>query len=338
MIGFYLHHVGDGHRTRGAVLARALLELGQPVAGLGSGGPPRQWPGDWVELDRDDQPAVDPHADDPTAHGVLHWAPLGHPGLLSRHAELVRWVEVARPSVLVVDVSVEVTLLARLCGIPVVVLAMPGWRSDRAHRTAYDLAERLLAPWPVTAHGADWPQRWRDKTWAVGGISQFAGRTPDPALAEPGRVLVLGGAGGSAVSQADVAAAQDACPGTRWRAVGGRHGRAADLWAELARAEVVVTHGGQNAVADVATARRPAVVVAQVRPHGEQQATAAAVERLGVAVGLDTWPRDPGAWPDLLHRARARPGDGWRDWVPSRPAETAAALLNDLATRELVLR
>ena len=64
-------------------------------------------------------------------------------GLLRRGAAVVRWVERHRPSLVVVDVSVEVTLLVRLLGVPVVVVAMQGDRHDRAHRTAYDAATAL---------------------------------------------------------------------------------------------------------------------------------------------------------------------------------------------------
>ena len=86
-----------------------------------------------------------------------------------------------------------------------------------------------------------------------------------------------------------------------------------DLWSDLAAADVVVTHGGQNAVAEVAAARRPAVVVAQPRPFDEQVATAGAVDRLGAAVGLAAWPH-AAAWPGLLEQALDRGGEGWRQW------------------------
>ncbi len=59
---------------------------------------------------------------------------------------------------------------------------------------------------------------------------------------------------------------------------------AVDAWALLQDADVVVTHGGQNALAEVAAARRPAVVVPQDRPYDEQRANAAALDRGGLAL------------------------------------------------------
>ena len=89
---------------------------------------------------------------DATAHDVLHWVPRHDPGLADRMAAVAGWIRRARPALVVVDVSVEIAVLGRLCGVPVVVLAMPGVRTDRTHSLAYDLADALLAPWPETAH------------------------------------------------------------------------------------------------------------------------------------------------------------------------------------------
>lgn len=43
-------------------------------------------------------------------------------------AQLSGWIASERPRLLVVDVSVEVALLTVLCGVPTVVVAMPGTR------------------------------------------------------------------------------------------------------------------------------------------------------------------------------------------------------------------
>jgi hypothetical protein len=228
---------------------------------------------------------------------------------------------------------VEATALLRLSGVPVVVVAMPGERTDRAHSLAYDLADALLAPWPVEAHAGDWNPDRRARLWAVGGISRFDGRVPPSRRTSVGqatrRVLVLWGGGGRSTSARDVAEARAATPGWEW-VERGPDSPSPDLWSELATADVVVTHGGQNAVAEVAAARRPAVVVAQPRPFDEQVATAAAVDRLGVGVGVPTWPH-ASAWPGLLERALDRGGERWRRWSTGHGAASAAARLDELA-------
>ncbi|WP_020143330.1 glycosyltransferase [Terracoccus sp. 273MFTsu3.1] len=354
MIGWYVHHQGLGHLTR---LQAVAEHLGTPVTGISSLPAPDGWASEWLQLDRDDRmPADEVARADPTAGDVLHWVPRHDAGLARRAAALTEWVTRTRPSLVVVDVSVEVATLVRLCGVPVVVLAMPGERTDRPHVLAYDLADALLAPWPEAAHATGWPASWRDKLWAVGGISRFDDRVParrrtslgssaggiealadgpeagpEPEEASSRRVLVLWGGGGRSTSAVEVAAARAATPGWEW-VERGPDSPSPDLWADLESADVVVTHGGQNAVAEVAAARRPAIVVAQPRPFDEQVATAAAVDRLGAAVGVPAWPLAT-AWPGLLEQALDRGGEGWRRWSTGNGAASAAARLDELAAR-----
>ena len=337
MIGYYAHHQGAGHLTRMQSIAAVLDE---PVWGLSSSPRPTGWEGGWTTLARDDEPSPgqDP-ARDVTAHGVLHWAPRHHRGLARRAAQLTAWIDERRPRALVVDVSVEVSLLARLAGVPTVVVAMPGRREDRAHLLAYDTADALLAPWPRGAHDLCWPDRWVDKAWFVGGISRFDGRDlpPIPAPGLPGvtptdnrTVLLLWGAGGRTTTSDAVRAAQAATPGWTWversPAVDGTR----DLWEDLQRADVVVSHAGQNAVAEIAAARRPAVIVAQPRPHAEQESTARRIDDWRIAVGRTAWP-DPEAWPELLDLALTRGGHGWARWSDGTGARQVADHLTRLA-------
>src|SRR5690349_14237624 len=100
----------------------------------------------WVRLPMDVSGSATDAAD-VTAHGRLHWAPLHVDGLARRSAKLLQTVAATRPRRVVVDVSVEISLLARLAGVPVTVMAMPGDRGDAAHQLAYDVADSIIAPW-----------------------------------------------------------------------------------------------------------------------------------------------------------------------------------------------
>jgi hypothetical protein len=142
-------------------------------------------------------------------------------------------------------------------------------------------------------------------------------------------VLLVWGAGGTDVSSSDIRDARAATAGWQW-VERSPDSPSPDLWAELRAADVVVTHAGQGAVADVAAARRPAVIVAQERPFDEQRATAAAVARLGVAVGLPEWPADAGDWPGLLQRAVESGGARWSRWSSGHGADDAARHLDAL--------
>jgi hypothetical protein len=111
MIGYYVHHHGRGDLHHAQALAESL---DTPVAGLSSLPRPHSWSGPWVDLPRDDDGAPDV---DVTAGDQLHWAPLGHAGLRSRTAAVSEWIRAADPAGIVVDVSVEIALHARLHGI-----------------------------------------------------------------------------------------------------------------------------------------------------------------------------------------------------------------------------
>jgi len=287
VIGYYVHHQGDGHVTRAAAIARALDD--EPITGLSSRARPDDWPGAWVQLARDDDPEPGP-LDDPTAGGALHWAPRGHAGLRERMAQLAAWVATHAPRLMVVDVSVEVTALVRAMGVPTVVMGLPGVREDAAHQLGYRLADAIIAPWPDWANVLVGGEPWRAKTHAVGAISRFDGRIPSRGMGGR-RVLVLSGRGGTELTLDQLAAAQAETPGWEWTVLGPPGRRwLADPWPLLCGTDVVVTHAGQNAIADVATARRPAVIVPQPRPHDEQATTAAALAATGLAVVCRAWP------------------------------------------------
>ena len=325
MIGYYVHHHGAGHVTR-ALQVAAHLE--SPVTGFSSLARPDTWGGEWVRLPSD----VTLSPADPTAGGVLHWAPLQHSGYVERMATLSQ--HMAGLDLMVVDVSVEVSLLARLHGVPTVVVAMRGDRRDAPHKLAYDSATSLLVPWARQFPEPWWPDHWVEKARFVGAMSRFDNRRPAPAgnRDAPRRALVLLGSGGHDMTPDALSDAQRQAPGWKWT-LRSPQSPSPDLWEELLQADVVISHGGNNAVAEVAAARRPAVVVAQRRPFDEQHHTAAALDSADICVGLGDWPR-PQDWPGILDEALARGASGWSAWNPLDGAVKAAAHLDSLAVKE----
>lgn len=307
-VGWYVHHLGSGHRRRAGCVAAVLRQRGAHVTLLGSGG------GVDVRLPRDDG---EPPHDDPTAGGRLHWAPLRHAGLRGRMAALAAWVDQERPDVVVVDVSVEVTALVRLLGVPVVVVAQPGRREDAAHELGYDLASAVLAPWPAEVDPAPSLARWAAKVAHVGGISALAGG-PAGTHGDSTGVLLVGGEGWD--DPGLPSAVRAAVPGLGWEEVGG--GRWVDDVGSLLRgAAVVVSHAGQNAVADLAATLAPAVVVPQERSFEEQVHLARELRRAGLCVTVEA--AGPVDWARAVDEARAAPTQ-WERWRTSGAAERAA--------------
>jgi UDP-N-acetylglucosamine--N-acetylmuramyl-(pentapeptide) pyrophosphoryl-undecaprenol N-acetylglucosamine transferase len=105
----------------------------------------------------------------------------------------------------------------------------------------------------------------------------------------------------------------------------------------LCAADVVVAHAGQNSVADIAAARRPAIVIPQDRPFAEQDATAAVLTRERLAVVEPHWP-EPSRWPALIARARHCDGGRWERWQTSGSAARAAAVIEEVASRRGIRR
>jgi UDP-N-acetylglucosamine--N-acetylmuramyl-(pentapeptide) pyrophosphoryl-undecaprenol N-acetylglucosamine transferase len=319
VIGYYIHHHGRGHLARADVVAGATDE---PVVALSSlPEPARHNFADWVAL-ASDPPLSD--ALDPRGGEALHWSPLDSPDYSERMQQIATWVGSSRPRLVVADVSVEVTALIRLLGVPVVVVAGPGVRTDDAHTLGYRLATHVIAPWPRAVMEPTHLEPFRHKTTYVGAMSRFDTR---PVTAPLGRraVLILNGAGGTAITRAHVEHLGTTHPTWNWRAVGGADlPWSDDVWSELMRADVVVTHAGLSALAEVAAARRPAVVIPQTRPFGEQHETALALDRAGLATTYATWPGD---WDTVLPAAVARSGLAWSQWNDGEGARRFAHCL-----------
>jgi hypothetical protein len=298
MIGWYVHHQGQGHRQRAEALASELSRLtGHEVTGLSTLSRPEQWDGPWVDLpdDATDAPVA------PTPGDQLHWVPVGGEGLLARTAAISTWIARARPAAVVVDVSVEVCLLARLHGVPVVSFVLPGHRDDTPHLTGLRTADALVSAWPPEVDPLSGvPDDVHARVVPLGGVSRFDGTPPTPADDLPWTVL-----GGGAWTGRD--GVRDA----------------------LAGASVAVTFAGQGSIADLAALQVPAVVVAADRPFGEQAATVTSLQ-------AGPWPVVPATVEDalsrdLLLRASALDRTRWAGWCGRGAARRLAEVVADVA-------
>jgi UDP-N-acetylglucosamine:LPS N-acetylglucosamine transferase len=97
-------------------------------------------------------------------------------------------------------------------------------------------------------------------------------------------------------------------------------------------ADVVITHAGQNCVADIAAARRPAIVLPQVRPFNEQYITADTLRSHGLAVATSGWP-DANAWRSLIGQAQASDPSRWHRWHTAGAAARAAEAIETPASQ-----
>ncbi len=327
VIGWYVHHHGHGHVAR---FLAVQPHLRTPVVVFSSMRRPAALAPEveWVELPTDadgfeDRDGVlrDPRDADPTVRGHLHWAPHGHPGHRARLAAIAAASVTRELQAFVVDVSAEVVAFARLLGLRTVAVTQPGARTDTPHALAYALADRIVAPWahgavPVTglsAHG--------DRVLWTGGISRYDGRTPDGAR-ESRSLLILGRVLDDDVREQVTALLH--AHGWEVTAVGhDAASRVDDPWPLLSRSTVVLSAAGQNSVADLAAAGARAVVIAQERPFSEQDHTADALERWGLARRADA--SASAAELVALVEAAAEDSPDWARWQVSGGAGRMAA-------------
>lgn len=335
-IGYYVHHQGEGHRRRAMAIAaeagNRLVLIGTGVAAL---------PGAFDRLDLpDDRRMADAAFDGLDAAesrpSSLHYAPLNHEGVRARTAAVASWIARERPALMVVDVSVEIAMLARLCSTPTVYVRLAGNRYDLAHLDAFRGARALLAPFHADLDEPTEPFWVRNRTRYIPGLTMAGSfETPEDDVV----LAVFGRGGGGVVDGAALADAARATPHLLWRAIGPVRppanmpgnlkvlGWVADPDTEIARAAVVIGGAGDGLVNAVCAAGRPFVCLPERRAYGEQDAKAARLAALNAAVVCRQWP-DANAWHDLIRRAKALGAAGLkRLHDPAGPAKAAAFLL-----------
>ncbi|CAN5922345.1 hypothetical protein BH23ACT10_BH23ACT10_11390 [soil metagenome] len=322
-IAWYVHHHGSGHRHRAVAVVRHLRE---PVVLLSQAPSPDSLPSgaSWIQLPSDSDGAP---AGDVTAGGRLHWAPPGHRGQRRWSAALLQALDAHDARLLVSDVSVEATVLARTAGVPVVSMRLHGDRTDAAHILGYDLSEAVIAPYPAWFEEPTVPAALRARTFYAGGLCRWT--IPSMPVATVDRCVVLLGGGGTAADVAHLDRFARATGG-EWIGLGrvavpvdavGSRGPCRDrgsgtsiAWFGviddprplLRDASVVVSSAGHNSVMEVASLRRPLVCVPEMRPFGEQAARAELLRRLDLAVVVPTW---DALTPAHLCRAQQLGGD-----------------------------
>lgn len=338
-IGYYVHHHGEGHRQRAMAIAAA--SPGRFTL-IGTGVETLSGPFDVLELpdDRIDGKGFsgeDGAADRPNS---LHYAPIGHPGVRERMRRVAAWIAEMRPALMIVDVSVEVAMLARLCATPTVYVRLAGARWDAAHLDAFRGAQGLLAPFDRRCEDGAAPEWVRAKTCYVAGLgatTTSSGRAGNVVLAAFGR-------GGARSTAADLAEAARATPDRRWRAIGPIDpiddapanldiaGWVDGATEEIAAADVVVAGAGDGVLAAVAAAGRPFVCIPEDRPFAEQRAKAVALEGAGAAVVLSRWP-DACSWPRVLQQAEALDRRNIASFHDPHGVKTATSLIERWADR-----
>jgi UDP-N-acetylglucosamine--N-acetylmuramyl-(pentapeptide) pyrophosphoryl-undecaprenol N-acetylglucosamine transferase len=331
---WYVHDHGAGHLARAAavvrrldqrvvvaagprIAARAAAELGVPVVTL---------------------PSDVPASPAPTT-GPWHHAPVCVEQR-QRMAALAATISDHGCTTVVVDVSVEVTVMARLFGLRVVTVRQSGARHDPAHALGLASADAVWVPQHRALEPLDHPpdERWRF-TGAFSRLDDEPPRRPTSVRRSPRRAVLLIVSGGTSFDDAlwrratappgwDVVIAGTA---RRWRAGSiVSVGRVADVGTLLAAADVVVASAGWAAVADATAAGARLALVAEDRPFDEQatRVRALAAAQLAIDAGR-RWPR-PEALRCVVTAALGLDPSRWDAFYDRRGAQRAADLVAEV--------
>uniref|UniRef100_UPI0035CC6084 glycosyltransferase n=1 Tax=uncultured Sphingomonas sp. TaxID=158754 RepID=UPI0035CC6084 len=289
-IGYYVHHHGAGHLARARIVAdRAggrITLIGTGLAGACGALTCLDLPDDRLALSFDGR---DGAAERPAA---LHYTPIDHDGVRRRVAAMTGWIANVRPALMVVDVSCEIAMLARLASVPTVMVRLGGRRDDAPHRDAFAAATAIVSPFADALDDPATPDWVRAKTRFFPGLVERACYES----VEARSVLVVIGQGGAAGDGAVWARAARATPEWTWSVIGPcapaadpPHnltllGWVDDAATRMARAEVVVGSAGDGVVAAVLAAGRPFICIPEDRPFDEQRSKAAGLVRAGAAL------------------------------------------------------
>lgn len=344
-IAFYLNLQGAGHCRRFEAIARHLpgdCELA--VVGM-DGPPPILDIGKRVK--RVSVPGFAPSSNRPFLQQQTsldyHGLAVNRGGNAAFTLAMVSFLSEWQPDLLVVDVGLEASILARMCGIPTVYSRQHGRRWDKGHTLAYEWAGGLLAPFSMEMEQDDCPQWVRQKTFYSGGFCRFSGRSrsqtapPDCAKDRP-NVLVMTGFGGTEITGSAIARSALTNPQWRWHLLGNypkvegvvSHGVVEDVWPYLCCADLVVANAGHNSTMEIAAAGVPSVCIPAWRHFDEQVCKAQALERLGLSVVVDSWPQTD-EWPKIWEKSRRLNAD-WTDFQDAEAPKRAAQYLAQMAS------
>ena len=355
-LAFFVHHQGRGHAKRCEAILRharrpAVVMCADPdlFTDLPAG----------TELVRLPNmigaPSATPALHDQPNPASLHCVPLGvaeqreHMGVI---AEVLR---ARNPALFFVDVSAEIAILARILSVPAVKVRMHGDRSDAGHEAAYEACVGLLAPYDEAIEQADYPARFRAKTFYSGGLCTTTDPVPEKAAArrtlglpaERPTILVLAGGGGGGTPYAPRTMGCRAVPDADWHVIGpvAREGHETDFgnltlhgWVDdplawIAAADTVIASAGDNTVHEIARVNRPFLCVPEWRYFGEQHEKARAMARAGAAHTLEVWPSSDAGWRAAIEGARGIDLDAQAALFDPKAGAKIASYLEETADR-----
>ncbi|MCF0039892.1 glycosyltransferase [Dyadobacter fanqingshengii] len=347
---FYIHHHGSGHLMRALSIASQLKDARVTFMGTGLTRLEDIIPKNihCIHLPGDVAGQEDPYASR-MGLSFLHYAPINVEKVAARAAEISAALYALFPVILVVDVSVEVTMLATLCGIPTVVIRQNGDRDDNAHLHAYECAQLLIAPSPeqlMNSSSHDWVNK---KTLFSGGFSKYSGKEKYIKKGGERTIGVIVGSGGTSLDGAVIHALATQCTNKLIHVIGDIseteqasaqnivfHGQLTDPAAVLSECDVVIGNAGHNTVMEMADLGKKFVCIPEDRPFQEQLRKAELLEKNGMAVVIRPDELAHAEWEMIIAKAGNVPVDCWQGVIRDSALADVALQLHALWDKHFV--
>lgn len=312
---FYIHHHGSGHVMRAIAIAKAFPAESITFMGSDLMRYAAQIPDHiaCIHLPMDTHAQRDTY-DEQRDLTFLHYAPLHVPGVLNRIGVMHDYFQRNPTTMLIVDVSVEVTLFARLCGIPTVVIRQHGRRTDLAHRLAYESAELIIAPFSRNLDAAE-DNPAMSRTYYAGGFSRYTGKNVCTDSRKKD-VAIFIGQGGSNINSSLIRHLRTQINNSTHLHIIGEvsdqiqlenthfHGHIDCPEEVLSTCDVVICNAGHNTVMELADLRKRMICIPAERPFNEQLQKAYHLEQAGCAITVLEEQVYRINWEDYITRAR----------------------------------
>ena len=344
---YYVHHHGSGHLMRALAITSQLKDshvtfLGSDLARYKDIIPQNIH---CIDLSDDVASPTDLFASRKEL-SFLHYVPMNVEKVARRTAVIAEALHALFPVVLIVDVSVEVTILATLGGIPTIVIRQNGDRDDPAHLHAYECAQLLIAPSAEVLMNPslhDWVNK---KTVFPGGFSKYSASAQFTEQVEDHAIGVIVGSGGTSLDGTVINALATQCPERSITVIGNiaeegkvfapnvvMYGQISNPAAVLARCGIVIGNAGHNTVMEMADLKKKFVCIPEDRPFQEQLRKADLLERNGIAVIVQPQDLADADWKAIIGKAEYLPEDCWQGVTSGSALTEIARQLHEIWVR-----
>ncbi|WP_293880723.1 glycosyltransferase [Sphingobacterium sp. UBA1498] len=336
---FYIHHHGAGHLTRALAIAAQLPHNEVVFFGSSLATHKDLIPEDILTIELPFDTPIDSDWDWTSSElNFLHYAPLNVKGIVDRNYLIINFFAKNSLCLLIVDVSVEIALLARLCGIPTVVVRQHGDRSDTPHSLAYESASLLLAPY-AKSMAQDIEKEFMPKTFYSGGFSKYSGMSIEENSSSENQIAIFFGQGGTCFDWPLIAQIRRDLPQTsnlhilgtiqNYKAIDGvsYYGNSKDAYHILKNCGIVISNAGHNCIMELGDLRKKIICIPAERPFEEQKIKVKLLENAGVAKVVEEKDLLQANWLHIIENTKKLKIEAWEKLMnPKATFEIATQL------------